>query len=250
MITRVLVLAGGKGKRMNLGTAKVLVPFAGKPIIKHLLDAIESSGIDHAPVIVVGFDAESVKRTLGDRYTYVLQNEQLGTGHAVQCAEPELRGNADAILVLYGDHPFVSSATIRALHELHRRERPAITMATVTVPDFEEWRAPLNDFGRIVRDAHGDIYAIVEKKDASPEILQVREVNPSFFCFDANWLWQHLAELTPHNAQGEFYLTDLVGIAIQSRDRIASLAVDVKECVGVNTPEHLAFAHELRGSVL
>src|SRR3989338_4451895 len=107
MRTRVVVLAGGKGKRMDQPIAKVLTPFAGKPLISHLLEAVQASHIDAKPLVVLGFDRDRVQAALGEGYEYVTQEEQLGTGHAVRCAEKILRNKADAVLVLYGDHPFL-----------------------------------------------------------------------------------------------------------------------------------------------
>ena len=245
MTTRVVILAGGKGKRMGQPFAKVLTPLRGTPLIRHLLDAVAASGVDPHPVIVVGFDAEAVKKKLGNGYTYVFQKEQLGTGHAVRSAEAVLRGKADAVLVLYGDQPFIKPATIKALRDLHEKKRPAITMATVTVPSFENEWAPLYDFGRIIRDGKGRIAAIVERKDATEAELKIRELNPSFFCFDAVWLWSHLSELENKNAAREYYLTDLVRIAIDGGARIASMDVSPLESIGVNTPEHLELVQKL-----
>lgn len=230
---------------MGQSFAKVLTPFAGKPLIVHLLEAIKNSDIDPKPVIVLGFDRDRVRKELGEKYDYVIQEEQLGTGHAVQCAEGELRGTSDAVLVLYGDQPFLKPETIRKIAELHKEIKPVITMATVTVPDFKSWRATFYDFGRIVRNHSGEITAIVEKKDATEAELNIREVNPSYFCFDADWLWRHLPNLNQENAQGEFYLTDLVRIAVTARDTVASVAVDPKESIGINTPDHLELAEGL-----
>ena len=245
MQTRIIILAGGKGNRMQSELPKVLIPLRGMPIIAHLLREVDRSGIDPRPVVVVGQGADAVKRALGSGYDYVIQESQLGTGHAVQCAEGALAGKADAVIVLYGDHPFVSAATITKLRELHEREGCVLTMMTVRVPDFDDWRKVLYDFGRIIRDNSGRILRDVEKKDATPEELAVKEVNPSFFCFRASWLWENLRKLKNENAQHEYYLTDLVRIAIDEGERIASMDIDPRESIGVNTPEHLALVIEL-----
>ncbi len=242
MRTRVVVLAGGKGKRMEKPFAKVLTPFAGKPLVVHLLEAVKASGVDPKPVIVLGFDRDRVRRELGETYAYVVQEEQLGTGHAVRCAEQELRGKSEAVLVLYGDHPFLKPETIRALVRIHEREKPAITMATVSVPDFESWRAPFHDFGRIVRDTNGRIVKVIEKKDSTPKELLIHEVSPSFFCFNATWLWENIQKVGNENSQHEYYLTDLVEIAIRFGATVALAAVDAREAIGVNTREHLELA--------
>lgn len=245
MLTRIVILAAGRSTRMNSGVPKVLTPFKGKPLIKHLLQNVEVSGIDPRPVVVVGYQADLVRNALGDRYVYVFQSEQLGTGHAVRCAEKIISPETDAIIVLYGDHPLVSASTIRRLKLLHEEEGGVLTMLTAKVEDFNEWRAPLVDFGRIVRDGRGSIRAIIEAKDATPEELTVREVNPAFFCFNALWLWRSLSQLNNKNVKGEYYLTDLVRLAIEGGERVVSLGISPLESIGVNTPEQLELASSL-----
>jgi bifunctional UDP-N-acetylglucosamine pyrophosphorylase / glucosamine-1-phosphate N-acetyltransferase len=245
MNTRIVILAGGKGKRMRSELPKVLTPLNGRPIMAHLLAAVAAAGIDPRPTIVVGYGADEVKRVFGPNYSYVLQERQLGTGHAVQQTETMLKDAADAIMVLYGDQPFIKPSTIAELHARHAREGRVLTMMTILADDFDAWRAPLFDFGRIVRDADGRIARIVEKKDAVPEELAIRELNPSFFCFNAAWLWNSLKKLTNHNAQDEYYLTDLVQLAISEGETIASMNVSAREGIGVNTPEHLELAKEI-----
>lgn len=245
MITRIVILAAGKGKRMQSDVPKVLHDLNGKPIISYLVDSVIKTGIDPSPVVVIAKDGEAVRKTLGENFVYVLQDEQLGTGHAVRCTEEVLRGNADAIIVLYGDMPFIKPETIVRLKELHEKSGGAVTMLTVQVPDFVGWRATFYDFGRIVRDAGGRIIKIVEKKDASPEELTIKEVNPSFFCFKASWLWENIKTLSPSNAQREYYLTDLIQKAIDGGEKIASFEVDPAETIGINTPEHLELAKRI-----
>ncbi len=247
MNTRIIVLAAGKGTRMKMEMPKALAVINGKPIVEHLLISVAASGVDSDPVVVVGFGADEVKRTLGDRYAYVLQEPQLGTGHAVRCAEPVLRGKSDAVMVLYADQPFIRPATIRALAALHEKNRPAFSLMTTTVPDFNDWRAPFFDFGKIVRDGNGNIVKIVEKKDRRPEEDEIKEINPTLFCFDAGWLWEHLPKLTNDNAQKEYYLTDLAQMAIKENAPIASASVAPEETIGVNTKEHLGFAELVAG---
>ncbi len=251
MKIKILVLAAGKGKRMGGDIPKVLRPLKGKPMVLYLLDAIKQSKVDDRPVVVVGYGAQLVRDTLGDDFEYVVQTELLGTGYAVRIAEETLgRTHADAVMVLYGDQPFVRAQTIRALAECFEQNRPAIAMVTAVVPDFADWRAPLYDFGRVVRDEAGDILRIVEKKDANSEELAIKEVNPSFFCFDSSWLWSHVSKLTNQNAQGEYYLTDLVGMAVAEGQKIQSIHLEALECIGLNTREHVQAVDELLGSHL
>src|SRR3989344_590070 len=271
MKTRVVILAAGRGTRMNpirnnsdqsrdavpsmakgisngMNTKmpKVLLPFQGRPMIMHLLDAVKDSGVDPRPVIVTGFQAPLVELTLGSGYDYVRQNEQLGTGHAVACAESLLARCADTIIVLNGYHPLVRGTTIAALAQLHERELCVLSMMTAMLEDFTEWRASFADFGRVIRDQSKKITAIVEIKDATPEQREIREVNPNFFCFRASWLWPSIKKLGNNNAKGEYYLTDLVRIAIAEGECIASMNVSPREAIGLNTPEHLKLAEGLQ----
>lgn len=245
MPTRLVVLAAGKSKRMNGGTSKVLLALGDQTIIQYLLTAIRNSGLDPRPVIVVGeHNQEEIKNALGEDYDYVLQREPLGTGHAVQSAR-ETVGSAETVIVLYGDQPFINPETIRGLNQRHKESGAMITMMTTRVPDYSDWRQGFYDFGRIVRGSSGKITDIVERKDASPEELEIKEVNPSFFCFNAAWLWENLGRLKKYNAQGEYYLTDLVHIAVEEGHPIDSIEADPRECIGVNTPEQLDIAKNL-----
>lgn len=243
---KILILAGGLGKRMNNpDMPKVLISLNGRPLIDYLLAAIKKSGVCAKPTIVVGAKAEMVKATIGSEYDYVLQTEQLGTGHAVMCAAPELKGRAENVLVLYGDQPLMKAETIKKLAEAHLAGGKVLTMGTVTVPDFEDWRGGFYDFGRIVRDEAGKVIGIVEKKDATEEILKIKELNPSYFCFKADWLCQNLDNIKNKNNQKEYYLTDLIAIACRQGEEIATVAIDPKEAVGVNTEEQLKLVEEL-----
>lgn len=243
---QIVILAAGNGKRMQSGdTPKVLVEVSGKPMINHLLESVHESGIDRQPAVVVSYQADKVMETLGDKYIYIHQPERLGTGHAVRCGKSQLEGLSKHVLVLYGDHPFVSPDMIRRLAQTHQETEATLTMATVAVPDYLGWRSSFSDFGRIKRDERGNIEKIIEKKDATPEELELKEVNPSYFCFQASWLWPSLYRLTNHNVQGEYYLTDLVKLAQSERKRIATVAIEPIDALGVNTPEQRALLEEL-----
>lgn len=247
MNVRIVVLAAGKGKRMGIDIPKVLVPLKGEPVLYHILRSIRAADIDSRPVVVVGENKPLVEAALiagGFDAEYAVQAEQLGTGHAVRAAESAAH-SAESVLVLYGDHPFVSPATIKNIIRLHTTERATLTLATLIVPDFEGWRVSFADFGRIIRSADGAINRIVEKKDGTEEELAVRELNPAFFCFNGPWLWHGLAELKNENAQGEYYLTDLVKLAMTEGVKISSLLIDPKEGAGINTQTHLTAAEGL-----
>ncbi len=245
MTTKIIILAAGQGKRMNNPELpKVLVPLRDKFLISYVLEAIAASEVDDRPVIVVGQKAEQVKEALGDGYEYAFQAEQLGTGHAVKSAYETLKDFQGNIMVLYGDMPLISASTIKNLADTHETSGGALTMATVTVPDFDEWRAGFYDFGRIIRGEDGNVVSIIEKRDATPEQLIMTEVNPGYYCFKSEWLWQQLEQLKNENSQGEYYLTDMVDLAHRGGEKITTVAMEPKEALGINTVEQLALVEK------
>jgi bifunctional UDP-N-acetylglucosamine pyrophosphorylase / glucosamine-1-phosphate N-acetyltransferase len=191
---------------------------------------------------VVGYKAELVKKELGDSVVYVEQKEQLGTGHAVLTAE-EAAGEARNILVLQGDMPFISSGTIKNLLERHFHSAAKITVATTVLPDFNDWRGAFMNFGRIVRRA-GEII-IREYKDATPAEREVKEVNAGAYVFDAEWLWPSLKKIKNENAQGEYYLTDLLQMASVQKASVKTVQIDPREALGANTLEELEILEKL-----
>lgn len=251
----VVILAAGIGKRMRdayPGLPKVLVPVAGRPMIDHLLDAVEKSGVASGITVVVGPGVEESIRTAlrGRQVNYAMQKEQKGTGHAVLSAREHLPTDGN-ILVLYGDHPLFSAATLRRIAETHVEKGATVTMLTVPVPDFEDWRSPYKEFGRIVRHESGTFERVVEFKDATWDEKNIREVNPAVYCFDATWLWAHLPRLGNNNAQGEFYLTDIPQMAVAERKRMETVQVeDAREALGANSPEELAVLEEIAKTLL
>ena len=243
---QIIILAAGHGKRMNNGDLpKVLVPFKGQPMIKHLLKSIKDSGVCDKPAIVVGQGANQVKEALGPDYIYILQPEQLGTGHAVSCAKEILEDQAENIIVLYGDHPLVSAAMIRNLADSHLKNNKVITMAIVKTPDFIDWRAGFYQFGRLIRNKDNQVCQIVEVKDASDKEKGITEVNPGYYCFKADWLWDNLDKLKDNNAQHEYYLTDLIAIACHSGQSINTVEIQPQEALGVNTKEQLELLEKI-----
>ena len=229
----VVVLAAGQGTRMKSDLPKVLHPIAGRPMIQYVLDAVA----DLRPwrtVLIVAQGADQVRSTLGDAVSYAVQGQQLGTGHAVLQARRALEGQADAVLVLYGDMPLVSSATLLALVRTHEARAATITMLTCVR------NGDTMGFARILRDGAGHVLAIVEECQAAPEQLEITELNVGVYCFDASWLWEHLPRL-PLSPKGEYYLTDLVGGAAEQGRRVeASVVDDSLEALGVNNRVHLA----------
>jgi len=235
---QVIILAAGKGKRMNADVPKVLVPFHDKPMVDYVIEAVSHSGINTKPVLVVGYGKELVIEHCGDAVSYAEQTEQLGTGHAVKCAQNAILDQAEHVIVLYGDHPSITGAMIANLAKTHLSSNKTLTMATVTIPDFEGWYKAFLAFGRIIRDEDGVILKNVEYKDATDTEKEIKEVNPAYFCFKKEWLFSKLEQIKNENSQGEYYLTDLVKYAAEDGG-IASVAISPEEALGVNTIEQL-----------
>ncbi len=232
-----IVLAAGLGTRMRSTQAKVLHGLGGRPLIRYPLAALGGLGTDPI-VVVVGHQAEAVRQAAeasglpGIRA--VLQEEQRGTGHAVRCALPALDGFAGDVLILYGDAPLIRGETLRELVERHRAERADLSLLTVRYAD------PAG-YGRIVREPDGRVRGIVEERDATPAERSITEVNPGFYCVRVEALRPLLAALRDDNAQREFYLTDIVGLAARARHRVIALeCARPDEVAGINTRAELA----------
>ncbi len=241
MNTQFIILAAGKGTRMNSALPKVLVGLKGKPLIQHLLDSIRQISHEHKPVIVVGHKYDLVQSYLGSNFIYAFQEGQLGTAHAVASAESKVE--AENALVLYGDMPFVKSDSLKKLVDLHLKNESMFSMLTTQVPNFENEFSSFLGFGRIIRQ-NGKISAIREFVDAAEEERQIKEVNPGIYLFNSKWLWEHLPQV-PKNKHDEYYLTDLVEIAIKKNVPIATAAIDPLEVFGINTPAQLQQAENL-----
>ncbi len=228
-----IILAAGKGTRMKSGRPKVLHPILGRPMISYAIDTSRAVS-PNPPAVVIGYMADEVRNALGeDGILYVVQEEQLGTGHAVSQAMPLLRGKTDTVLVTYGDMPLLRADTLRRMVEVHEKHRSPVTMLTVEMDDP-------HGFGRVIRGESGGVLRIVEEAHATPEERKVRELNAGVYVFDAEWLWAHLPRL-PLSPKGEYYLTDLVEMASDEGVPPVPLTVeDPDEVVGVNTRVHLA----------
>ncbi len=232
-----IILAAGEGTRMRSKLPKVLHPLAGRPMVWYALKAVEAL-TDLPPVLVVGHGAEAVKAAVGDAADYALQAEQLGTGHAVLMAKPLLVEKADTLLVTFADMPLLTEATMTRLIEMHTASDSPVTMTSFI---GDEARG----FGRVVRDDQGHVTAIVEQADANPEQLAIREYNVSAYCFDADWLWSAL-ERIPVSPKGEYYLTDVVALAVDAGFPVDCLVLDdPDEAIGLNNRVHLAFAEKI-----
>lgn len=235
-----VLLAAGFGTRMKSDLPKVLHPVAGRPMIAWCVRCAEEIG-NVKPVVVVGHGREQVMETLGDRCTYAVQEELLGTAHALLQAAPVVQAQPqppDTVVVLYGDMPLLRTETLHALVDAYAAAQSAgdVAFAMLTVTREEP-----QGFGRIVRGANGDIAAIVEEVDCTPQQRLIRELNPGVYCFAATWLWQNLPNL-PMSRKGEFYVTDLVAIAVSQGLRVLTVPAPAAEVDGINTRVHLAHA--------
>ena len=234
----VVVLAAGKGTRMRSPLAKVLHPLAGCPLIAHVLTAVQPLAPRHL-ITVVGHQADAVQRVCECfGACCVAQEPQLGTGHAVAQAEVALRDFGGDVLVLYGDVPLLRTATLRRLLGEHRQRRAALTMLTTHLEDP-------TGYGRVLRNGQGHVVGIVEERDATPRQKTVREVNSGVYCLQASFLFAALPRIGRYNAQGEQYLTDVVGLAAADGLPVAHLVAEPEEILGVNTPADLAHLETL-----
>lgn len=237
-----VVLAAGKGTRMKSEKPKVLHEVAGKPMLFFPVNLLKNSGAGKI-VLVVGFGSEAVVEAFKDHgLSFVTQEEQLGTGHAVMCALKELRNHTGDVLVLSGDVPLIREETVKALLDLHRKggkSKAAISLVTTIEQNPK-------GYGRIVRDdAAGEITRIVEEKDCSPLQKKIQEVNTGIYLFSASFLHANIKKLGKENAQGEYYLPDLVHLAVGQELRVDSISItDATEVMGVNNRVELAKAGE------
>lgn len=241
----VIILAAGRGTRMSAKLPKALVPVGGVPMIMRSLMTVARAGFDIKPVVVVGYKGALVKQIGGNRARYVTQRQQLGTGHAVAAARPFLRGRVNQVVVVYGDHPFVTPLLLNRLVKMQRGRRAVLACATTVVPDFRGPRQTLLRYGRIVRARDRSILRCVEYKDATLRERRIREVNSGYYCFDAAWLWKNLKLLRRDNVQHEYYLTDLIGLAVaQGRRVVLVVSRNWREGLGINTDKERQVAEK------
>src|SRR5438132_3698730 len=230
----VIILAAGLGTRMKSATVKVLHRAAGRSIINYVVD-LASQVSDKLPIVVVGHRREAVQKWLGDRARYAVQEEQLGTGHAVlQAAQVLGKAGGRKILILSGDVPLTRPETLQHLIEEHERSGNALTLLTMRLANPAM-------YGRIVRDSKGAVTRIVEAKEATQEEKKIGEVNAGIYLFDGDQLFDNLRRLSSKNAQGEYYLTDVLGMLRKSGKRVGAVVVDDPvEALGVNSRAELA----------
>lgn len=237
----VLILAGGKGTRMKSDLAKVLHPVGGRPMLEYVLDtsrALEPGRI----IVIVGHQAERVESLVGDRAECVLQEPQLGTGHAVMCAADRFNQSQGTLVLLYGDVPLITPRTVRGLLEHHRSGGHSATVLSTVLQDA-------SGYGRIIRKENGDLDRIVEEKDACAGEKEIREINTGIYCFNIPDLVPLLDELSNDNAQGEYYITDAAEILNGKGKSVGVMAAaDPGEVEGVNNAGQLARVEQVLSS--
>ena len=228
-----ILLAAGQGTRMRSSLPKVLHPIAGKPMLWHVLQSVISATTEQ-PVVVVGYGSEQVIQSAAGYARTVVQEPLLGTAHAVLQAESLVKGKSDLIVVCYADMPLIRSETYKKLIETQISNPGPFSMITVKADDPR-------GFGRVIRNTHGEVEAIIEEVVASTQQLEIKELNVGCYCFNGDWLWEALHRIPKNERKGEYYLTDAVELA--NRDHLAVQAVvldDPLEAIGINSRIHLA----------
>lgn len=233
-----IILAAGKGTRMRSKLYKVLHKVCGKTMVEHVVGQLEKADIENI-ITIVGFGAEKVEEVVGDRTKFALQNEQLGTGHAVMQAKDLLADEDGETIVVSGDTPLFTADTFKKLFEYHEQRHAAATILTSVAPDP-------TGYGRIVRNDVGIVERIVEQKDATPEEQAIHEINTGVYCFDNKKLFAALKNINNDNAQGEYYLTDVIEILKNEQEIVTAYKMsDFDESMGVNDRVALACANKI-----
>ena len=233
-----VILAAGKGTRMKSKLPKVLHKAAGKSMVQHVIDAAKAAGAKRN-IVVTGFGGEMVREAIGDQAEFAEQKEQLGTGHAVMQTAELLKDETGTVMVLCGDTPLLTGDLLKKLFDAHIEAKAKATVLTAIMPDA-------TGYGRIIRMADGSVQKIVEHKDATEEERQVKEVNSGIYCFDAKALFESLKKVTNDNAQGEYYLPDVLEILQKQGEKIWAVAADDYEStLGINSRQQLAGAEKI-----
>jgi bifunctional UDP-N-acetylglucosamine pyrophosphorylase/glucosamine-1-phosphate N-acetyltransferase len=236
-----IILAAGEGTRMKSDKIKILHPVAGKAIIKHVLNTLD--GLNSKIVNVIGYQKNEVQAELEDLdkwdLNYVIQSEQLGTGHAVLQAEKYIEKHEGPVLILYGDTPLLKKESIAEFVKEHEESKSDLTVMTAVFDNPE-------GYGRIVKDKDGNLSAIVEEKDADFETKKIKEINSGVNCIDSKLLKEFLSNMDNDNAQGEYYLTDIIEYAVKKNKKINTYVVEnSNEIIGINTRKQQAEAEKI-----
>lgn len=227
-----LILAAGQGKRIKSDLPKVLHKVCGKEMVNHVIDTLRKGKVEDINVIV-GKGADLVKENTKSRnVTYSLQEEQLGTGHAVKCAIDFLKNKKGTVAVFNGDAPLIEEETIEKLFKVHKENGNSATILTSVLDD-------VSGYGRIIR-CEDEVLKIVEHKDCNEEELKVKEINSGMYCFEIESLVECLGNLSNNNSQGEYYLTDVIGMLKEKKEKVGALVIDFEETLGVNSRVQLA----------
>ena len=232
-----IILAAGKGTRMKSNLPKVLHKVCGRPMLEHVIEAARGAGSERE-IVVIGSGADEVEKAITG-VEFALQAEQLGTGHAVKMAKDKLNDTEGTVMILCGDTPLVTADLLEKFIEYHEQSKATATVLTAMMPDA-------TGYGRIVRNQSGSVDKIVEHKDATEEELQIHEVNSGMYCFDVKSLFDALEKITNDNAQGEYYLTDVLGI-IRSQGLLINAFVTnaFTQILGINSRYQLATAERI-----
>lgn len=239
----VIVLAAGLGTRMKSNKAKVLHEILGKPMIFYVMDTARKIAGDNV-IVVVGNQAEKVKTIVSKNWEalFAVQEKQLGTGHAAQCAFPYLPDSIEQVIILYGDVPLLTCDTVNQLLEDHLNAKRHISILAVEVENPK-------GYGRVLFDQKRHVYGIIEESDATETQKRIKIVNTGIYCVEKNFLLNSVSKIEPNNAQGEFYLTDIIKIGYEEGKIIGALiGKDSEEFIGVNNPDELTLAGEIMQS--
>jgi bifunctional UDP-N-acetylglucosamine pyrophosphorylase/glucosamine-1-phosphate N-acetyltransferase len=236
-----VILAAGKGTRMQAAEPKAAVRVGGKPMAARVAEAMRGAGITRI-VAVLGHRAEDVRAAIGSGVEYVVQEEQLGTGHAARCAQIALQDYQGPLVIAYADIPLLTKEDITRLLTRHLLSAPAATMLTAVL-------AQPGTLGRILRGPEGNVMGIIEARDANEEQLKINEINVGVYCFETPTIFDILTKLRNENAQGQYYLTDAIGILVERGDRVEAVPLqEAHNGMGVDTLEDLQRAQQLSGS--
>ncbi|ABG57945.1 sugar phosphate nucleotidyltransferase [Cytophaga hutchinsonii] len=237
-----LILAAGKGTRMRSDLPKPLVPFRGKPIVTHIIEAFTEARITTI-ALIIGFEAEKVKAAIGPGVDYILQKDQKGTGHAVMQAVEYASLANTSVFVFVGDAPLITAETIKKLEAHHLKTQASCTFLTAVF----DINLP---YARVIKNESGVVIACIEEKNATPEQLKIKELLSSHFIFKGEDLFALIHEIPADKENGEYYLTDIISLFLSNGMKVESLQIDnYQELVGLNTPEDIAWAEQFTESI-